>query len=92
MSKESKIKNKNMYINKNIAISESGFIFDPSTGDSYSTNPIGKDIISLVQEGKSKKDIIDFLLHKYEVDLSTIEKDLNDFLYLLQINHVLKDE
>ena len=33
-----------MKIKTNIALSDSGFLFNPSTGDSYSVNPIGQEI------------------------------------------------
>lgn len=81
-----------MTINKNIAISESGFLFNPSTGDSFSTNPMGKVIISLIKEGADLSFIIQQIHLKYAVDQDTIEKDLADFLYILKINHILKDD
>ena len=42
-----------MKLKKNIAISETGFIFNPSSGDSYSTNPIGLEIINLMKNNKN---------------------------------------
>ena len=72
-----------MQVNKNIAISDSGFIFNPSTGDSFSANPIGLEIIRLLKEEKSDKDIISEITEKYAVDTSTFEKDINDFLLML---------
>ena len=47
-----------MRIKKNIAVSESGFLFNPSTGDSFSVNPVGQDVIKLMKEDKSDEDII----------------------------------
>jgi len=41
-----------MNIKKNIALSDSGFIFNPSTGESFSMNPIGLEIITMLKEGK----------------------------------------
>ena len=41
-----------MTIKKNIATSEEGFLFNPGTGDSFSTNTIGGDIIALLKEDK----------------------------------------
>lgn len=81
-----------MNINKNIAISESGFLFNPSTGDSFSTNPIGKEIIALIKEGNSLEHVAKHIHLKYVVDQDTFEKDLADFLYILKINHILKDD
>ncbi len=81
-----------MNINKNIAISESGFLFNPSTGDSFSTNPIGKEIITLIKEEHSLEQIVKQIHLKYAVDQDTFEKDLADFLYILKINHILKED
>jgi len=73
-----------MRINKNIAISESGFIFNPSNGDSFSTNPVGMEIIRLLKEGNNKEEIIDDLTKRFQIDASTLEKDLGDFFLMLQ--------
>lgn len=68
-----------MKLKKNIATSEEGFIFNPGTGDSFSTNPIGVDIISMLKEDKPLQKIIDTICSKYDVDVSQFEKDLDDF-------------
>lgn len=73
-----------MVVKKNIAISDSGFLFNPSSGDSYSVNPIGQEIIHLLQDEKSEDEIIDYLLSEYMIDKNTIEKDLYDFLGMLK--------
>jgi hypothetical protein len=73
-----------MHIKKNIAISDSGFIFNPSTGDSFSTNPIGLEIIKMLKDGKSREDIKEAILKVYATDQSTFEKDFYDFLIMLQ--------
>lgn len=72
-----------MQINKNIAISGSGFIFNPSSGDSFSSNAIGLEIIQLLKEDKSRQDIMEHISNRYEVDAGTLEKDVQDFLQML---------
>lgn len=72
-----------MKINKNLAISDSGFVFNPSTGDSFSTNPIGLEIIKLLKEGKDMKEVKAFLLREYNTDETTLEKDCYDFESML---------
>jgi len=69
---------------KNIALSDTGFLFNPSTGDSYSTNPIGLNIIRELKEGSSPKEVLKFIMEKYEVEESRIEKDLGDFIDMLK--------
>lgn len=80
-----------MKIKKNVAISESGFIFNPTTGDSFSTNPIGFEIISMLKADKSRDEIRKFILNKYNTDDSTFEKDYYDFVMMLQNNQVADD-
>ena len=79
-----------MQVNKNIAISDSGFIFNPSSGDSFSANPIGLEIIRILKEGKSKEVILQELEEKYSVDSSTLEKDVNDFLQMLSMHQLIQ--
>jgi len=69
---------------KNIAVSDSGFIFNPGTGDSFSTNPIGMEIIALMKEEKDIEAIKSVITEKYNVDDATFEKDYFDFLNMLQ--------
>lgn len=73
-----------MLIKKNIAISDSGFLFNPATGDSFSVNETGRDIIELLKEGKSDEEIISHFTKNYMIDKDSVEKDLYDFKTLLE--------
>lgn len=79
-----------MNIKKNIAISDSGFLFNPSTGDSFSLNPIGQEILTFLKDGKDDKKIIEFILNNYRTDQDAVEKDLYDFKSMLD-NYKLTD-
>lgn len=80
-----------MELNKNIAISESGFIFNPLTGDSFSTNQVGQEILHLLKEEKSGSEIVKALRKKYQVEASVAEKDLYDFILMLRSYQLVKD-
>lgn len=69
---------------KDIAISESGLIFNPVTGESYSVNPQGIGILNKLREGSSLSEIKDLLVSEYEVEPETAERDTLDFLNLLR--------
>ena len=73
-----------MIIKSNIAVSDNGFLFNPVTGDSYSVNAIGQDIIKMIKSNKSDSDIIEQLLQDYRTDKGTLERDLYDFKNLLK--------
>ena len=79
-----------MRIKKNIAISDSGFVFNPSTGDSFSTNPIGLEIIKMLKEGKTRDEVKTWILKTYTTEETAFEKDFYDFLLTLQSIKILE--
>ena len=79
-------------LNRKIAVSESGFVFDSSTGDSFSVNPIGIEILELLKAGKTEKEIKNTLLEEYEVSPAVLEKSISDFIQSLKSLNVLQDE
>jgi len=79
-----------MKIRKNIATSEEGFVFNPGTGDSFSTNPIGAEIIALLKEDNDLKAIRDHMSEKYDVDKVQLVRDLDDFVSQLKEASILE--
>lgn len=80
-----------MKLKKNIAISETGFVFNPLTGDSFSTNEVGASIIQQLKEGKDGDTIKNYILENYNIDEDGFEKDYYDFTIVLK-NYKLIDE
>jgi hypothetical protein len=68
-----------MKLKKNIATSESGLIFNPGTGDSFSVNGIGTEILAMLKENRSQQEIIDFFSSKYDAEKNQLERDMDDF-------------
>ncbi|MDD4489844.1 MAG: PqqD family protein [Paludibacter sp.] len=79
-----------MRIRKNIAVSDEGFLFNPATGDSFSTNGIGSEIISLLKQDKSTSEIIEEISKNYDVDRLLLERDLDEFTGLLKDYSILE--
>ncbi len=73
-----------MHIRKNIAISESGFIFNPLTGDSFSVNETGLFVLRKLKEEENDETILKAFQEEFELDSNTAEIDLNDFLSMLK--------
>lgn len=78
-----------MKLKKNIATSEAGLIFNPGTGDSFSVNNQGNEILSKLKENKSTQEIIGYLMDRYDADRIQIEKDLDDFISQLHDYNLL---
>lgn len=72
-----------MNIKNNIALSESGFIFNPNTGESFTLNPTGQQLFSLIRDGKDYKAIRKYFLDKYDTEDSIFEKDFEDFMHMM---------
>lgn len=81
-----------MKIKRNIAISDSGFIFNPDTGESFSTNAIAIELFNLLKEDKSYDKIRDEILKSYHVEQSTFEKDFQDFISVLNQYNLSEDD
>lgn len=81
-----------MFIKENIALSENGFVFNPSTGDSFTMNNTGKEVIMMIKEGKDLALITDLMVEKYDVDRNTLGRYLADFLNDLNVYNLLEEE
>jgi len=78
-----------MKIKKDIALSDSGFVFNPSSGESFSTNGMGVELFNYIKEGKLFSEIRNIILEKYDTNEATFEKDYQDFVAILEYNHLL---
>ena len=72
-----------------LAISDNGFIFKPSTGESFTTNEIGLMIINLLKEGKSADEIISVITEEFDVDAISARRDLYEYLDFLKREKML---
>lgn len=77
-----------MKIAQEVKISDNGFVFNSKTGDSFSLNPPGLEMIKMISEGKEMEEIREAFTSKYEVDELTFEKDFYEFCTLLKHHQV----
>ena len=71
-------------------MSEAGLLFNPVTGESYSVNPIGVEILSMIREEKPKDEILRTILERYSTDQTTLEKDYYDFIAILDHHNLIE--
>lgn len=81
-----------MKIKSNIAISDSGFVFDPSTGESFTFNPTGLEIFRYLKDDKSFDEISEIIIDKYDVDEHSFERYYFDFLSMLKQFQLVENE
>ena len=58
-------------------------VFNPDTGESYSTNFLAVKLFNMLKEEKTFEEISKEVMNNYHVDQTTFEKDFNDFIVVL---------
>ena len=80
-----------MKLKNNIAVSESGFIFNPEIGTSFTTNSLGIAILKQLKEKTSLEEIKESIIESYDIVAVTCEKDLDDFLRIVNQYNLLEE-
>ena len=78
-----------MKIAEEVKISDNGFVFNSKTGDSFSLNPFGLELIKNIQEEKDLESLKKEISEKYDVDDLTFEKDFYEFCALLKHHQII---
>lgn len=75
-----------------LAISDSGFIFNPGTGESFSANQTGLFILKQLKQKKTEEEIIDLMLKEFQADRIEMEKDFADFYAMLSHYRLINNQ
>lgn len=76
---------------KDLAVSDTGFVFDPYTGASFSTNACGLEILRAIKSGADRTAVSTALRDAFEVfeGEDDIERDIDEFIQILRRNHIV---
>ena len=69
---------------KNLAISDTGFIFDPFSGKTFTVNEIGMVIIQSLKNGEDVAFIQNKILEEFDTTIDQLDRDISDFLIQLK--------
>ena len=67
-----------------LALSDSGFVFDPVTGRSFSVNATGLAILRLLQKPTGLAEVVEALQERFVSDAATLERDVIEFASVLR--------
>ncbi len=81
-----------MKIPEEVKISDNGFVFNSKTGDSFTVNPFGLELIKKLKEEKEFDELKPEMLEKYDIDDLTFEKDFYEFYALLKHHQIIIQE
>lgn len=71
---------------KRLAVSESGFIFDPASGHNFTVNETGLVLLRLIQKEQRLDQILAALGEEYATEPREMERDVLEFVSALRDN------
>ena len=81
-----------MKIINEIKISDNGFVFNSNTGDSFSLNSTGLELMHLISQELEFEEIKKAFISRFDVDELSFEKDFYEFCSLLKLYGIIADE
>jgi len=69
---------------RRLAISESGFVFDPTSGHHFTVNETGLVLLRHLQQNQDLSSILNTVTQEYNVSQRDLERDVLEFLSLLR--------
>jgi hypothetical protein len=73
----------------NLAMNENGFAFEPTTGESFTTNPTGLFILKALKENKEANEISQIISQNFDIEIEKCLRDIDDFVEKLKIYQIL---
>lgn len=69
---------------KDLAVSDTGFVFDPYTGSTFSANAVALTVLAGLKEGLDRVGLRERLEQTYEVGAQDLDRDLDEFIDVLR--------
>ena len=67
-----------------LAISESGFVFDPASGHNFTVNETGLSILRQLQKSIELEPLLERLANEYDAPTRELERDVQEFASVLR--------
>ena len=78
-------------LKQNIVITETGFVFDSDTGDSFSANPVGLELLEKLRVSMDMDEITAQITGKYDVEPVQFQRYFDDFVIMLRHFNLIED-
>lgn len=75
-----------------LALSDNGFLFDSSSGDTFTMNSTGTCIMQGMIEGRSREEILAGLADQFDVTEDVASRDFDQLVHFLIDSGLLEDD
>jgi len=72
-----------------LAVNHDGFVFDPSTGDSFVLNQTGLIVLQGLQDGSDETQIAREVAEQFDATEEGAQRDIGDFVSRLKTLHLI---
>ena len=76
----------------NLAISESGFVFDPHSGATFTLNAVGLVVLTALRDGLSLESLVTRLGERFERPSPEARDDVMDFVQMLRQHGLVQSD
>ncbi len=73
----------------NLALSPTGFLFDPRTGATYTVNPTGVAILEALRDGGGLQAVVDTLADRFSAAGADLRRDALEYVRVLRDHDLL---
>ncbi len=73
----------------NLALSPTGFLFDPRTGTTFTVNPTGAAILEVLRDGGGLQDVVDRLADRFATTRADLRRDAMEYVRVLRDHDLL---
>ena len=77
---------------KELALSDTGFVFDPFSGATFTVNPAGLCMLQAMRDGLALDAIATKVRERFEADHEQVERDIQDFIQLLRQHGLVPED
>ena len=74
---------------KGLAISETGVLFDPTTGNTYTMNRVASLLLKGLQQGEELDSVAAHLIAQFDVDPDHLHRDIDEFIAQMKYLHLI---
>jgi PqqD family protein of HPr-rel-A system len=67
-----------------LAISDTGFVFDPRSGSTFTVNATGLSVLSALKEGLDVAGVEERLRERFDAASADVARDVDDFVAMLR--------
>jgi hypothetical protein len=75
-----------------LALSDTGFAFDPYSGATFTINPTGMCVLGAMKEGLAAEAIADRLRARFDARGADVPRDVGDFVALLRQHGIVGED